>query len=478
MKKVLILTEGSKDIGFGHITRCTAIYQAFEEIGITPEFIVNGDESVKELLENKNHTVFPWLTENYSFEDVDLVVVDSYLANYTIYEKISRLVEIPVYLDDTKRIDYPDGIVVNGAIYAEEMGYVKKDGIVYLLGSQYTPLRKEFWDVSEKEIRENVGCVMVTFGGNDVRDMTPLVLKLLTDKYPEIVKKVVVGRGFQNIGAIESVRDDKTELNYFPDAEGMKHLMLESDVAISAGGQTLYELARVGVPTIGILVVDNQRNNVKGWQRAGVIEYAGWWEDEKLLPGIETSLELLKNSKLRDKMSKAGKSFIDGQGARRIARRIINKGNSPMVKLKRATMEDADDLFNWRNDPETIVNSFNTEPVQYETHIQWFKNSLSNPDRIILIGINESNEKVGMVRFDISYPEAEIHLNVTPDKRGRGYGKTLIQEGCKFMLENYRVEKIIARITSENTRSINVFSKAGFVISHKAEIVVMAWQIK
>jgi spore coat polysaccharide biosynthesis predicted glycosyltransferase SpsG len=40
MISVLILTEGGREAGFGHITRCTALYQAFEERGIFTEFIV------------------------------------------------------------------------------------------------------------------------------------------------------------------------------------------------------------------------------------------------------------------------------------------------------------------------------------------------------------------------------------------------------------------------------------------------------
>jgi len=39
--KAFIITEGSKNIGFGHITRCISLYQAFEERGIIPEFIIN-----------------------------------------------------------------------------------------------------------------------------------------------------------------------------------------------------------------------------------------------------------------------------------------------------------------------------------------------------------------------------------------------------------------------------------------------------
>ena len=51
--KVTILTEGGRDTGYGHITRCTSVYQAFEERGIKSQLIVNGDETIKNLLKGK-----------------------------------------------------------------------------------------------------------------------------------------------------------------------------------------------------------------------------------------------------------------------------------------------------------------------------------------------------------------------------------------------------------------------------------------
>ena len=45
----------------------------------------------------------------------------------------------------------------------------------------------------------------------------------------------------------------------------MLQLMYESDIAISAAGQTIYELAQRCVPTIAISVAENQKNNLTGW---------------------------------------------------------------------------------------------------------------------------------------------------------------------------------------------------------------------
>lgn len=95
--KVLIITESGKDIGFGHITRCTSIYQAFEEFGIQPQFIVNGDETVPDLLKDRNCRVFDWLNDRKTLfttvKNADIVFVDSYLADYDLYEKVSNIAE-------------------------------------------------------------------------------------------------------------------------------------------------------------------------------------------------------------------------------------------------------------------------------------------------------------------------------------------------------------------------------------------------
>jgi len=199
--KVYLITEGGDDIGIGHITRCLSLYQAFEEKGLSPVLIVNGDSTVKDLLPGKNFEIVNWLKEDKLsgfIKDADIVIIDSYLADYEFYKKVSNLVKVPVYIDDNKRLDYPKGVVVNGTIYAEEFNYPKKEDVIYLLGSQYIPLRKEFWHVPEKEIKENIETIMVTFGGDDARNMTPNILKLLKENFMTLTKKVIIGKGFKN----------------------------------------------------------------------------------------------------------------------------------------------------------------------------------------------------------------------------------------------------------------------------------------
>lgn len=316
--KVFIITEGGRHAGFGHVTRCISLYEAFEEKGVIPEFIVNGDESIEELLRGKNYRIFNWLKEkNKLFElikNADIAIIDSYLADISFYKNLCNLAKIPVYIDGNKRLNYPKGVVVNGNIYAEELDYPQKDGIIYLLGTKYVPLRKEFWEVPKKEIKEKVESVMVTFGGDDARNMTPRVLKFLVEKYPKLIKNVVIGKGFRNIEEIKKGVRKKTNLIYYPGEKEIKKVMIESDIAISGGGQTLYELIRVGLATAAIIVADNQIHKVDELQKLGLIRNVGFWDDKNLYESLISNFPSLLDKSIRE----VNTSYIDGKGSERI----------------------------------------------------------------------------------------------------------------------------------------------------------------
>jgi len=326
--KVFIITEGGKNIGFGHITRCLSLCQAFEERGILPKYIINGDDNIEYLLKGIKYQKLNWIEKcDKLFElikDANIAIIDSYLADISVYNTLSDLVRLAVYIDDNKRLDYPEGIVLNGNIHAEKLNYPKKDGITYLLGTKYTPLRKEFWNVPEKKIKENIKSIMVTFGGNDARNMTPKILRFLKNEYPDVRKNVIIGNAFHNIDKIKKEADYNTKLIYYPNAQKMKEIMLESDITISAGGQTLYELARTGVPTMGVCVAENQFESVKEWEKTGFLEYAGLYNEDNIIARIDSSLKMLKDIKLRQTKSKAGRKFVDGKGSFKIINRIIN----------------------------------------------------------------------------------------------------------------------------------------------------------
>jgi spore coat polysaccharide biosynthesis predicted glycosyltransferase SpsG/ribosomal protein S18 acetylase RimI-like enzyme len=465
---VFILTEGGKDIGIGHITRCVSIYQAFEEVGIRPELVVKGDETVRDLLKDKNSRVFDWLDDQErlfaAVRNADIVFIDSYLADYDLYEKISNIAGTGVYFDDSIRVDYPKGFVVNGAIFAERMPYPEKNGVRYLLDTQYTPLRKEFWDVPEKSVRDILKTAMITFGGADIHNLTPKVLKILVDTYLRLFKKVIIGSSFQNIAEIERLKGDNTELIYYPDATGMKKVMLESDIAISAGGQTLYELARIGVPTIAVAVTDNQSTNIRGWQESGFAEGAEDEADEELAGRIYQKIELLKDNNTRQCKSKVGRKIIDGAGSSRIVKEVLSDFHSRQLILRKATQVDAEDLFDLANEKTVRQNSFSHGKIKWADHTRWLNEKLGNGSCLFLIVVR-SGKFVGQVRFEMTHAkeEAVISISLKRSMRGFGLSSLVINESMEKLVKVYKdVHLVRAYVKDENIASMRAFEKAGF----------------
>ncbi|MCX8060643.1 MAG: UDP-2,4-diacetamido-2,4,6-trideoxy-beta-L-altropyranose hydrolase [Aquificaceae bacterium] len=325
--KALLITEGSSHIGHGHVTRCLSLYQAFETLGLQPHLLVHGDETVGGVLHEVSYELYPWLDSwkdtRRRLKDFSVVVVDSYLAGAEVYEDVSASVPVKLFLDDYRRLLYPHGFVLNGSVYWQELSYPKTEGLTYLLGPAYTPLRRGFWKVRRRPLRKRLSRVLVTFGGDDSRNMTPTVIRLLRKEHPELELFVVVGKGFKNKEEIYSLRGEKVRLFEGLSDEGMRELMRLADLAVSAGGQTTYELARMGVPSLLVAVADNQVLNCKGWERVGFALCAGWWEDKELWKKLSEGVEKLKDHELRLKMSKAGRKLVDGKGALRVVRSLI-----------------------------------------------------------------------------------------------------------------------------------------------------------
>ncbi|MFC1621642.1 PseG/SpsG family protein [Candidatus Omnitrophota bacterium] len=306
--RIAILTEGGSGIGFGHMTRCLSLYTEFKSRNLETLFIINNNKEATDRLRGIIYSVYE--PEKCSTREMlkllsgfDCVIVDSYILTRDDYLKIQESTRLLVSIDDNNRIDYPSGIVLNGSIYADELKYPKTKDITYLLGTEYIPIRREFCEAKAKDIKKDISSFLITFGGYCGPD------KIIND-----IKDTILS---QRSSADLNVTDGGLK------SLDMLRLMEDADIAISAGGQTLYELARAGTPTIGICMAENQLRNLEGWARRGFLEYCGWYNDRNLLRRIKEAIKRLMKEKVRKAMRHAGLALMDGKGTQRTVDRII-----------------------------------------------------------------------------------------------------------------------------------------------------------
>lgn len=323
--EAIIFTEGGKIGGLGHIARCSSIAQAFEERSINTQMVINAESGIKKILKGNNFKIRNWLKDRPEafrlINKADIAIIDSYLADAGFYRKVSELARIPVYIDDNKRLNYPRGVVVNGGIHASGLRYPPQAGTRYLIGTKYAPLRSLFWNIKPRKTSSAIKRIMVTTGGNDPKELMPRLTKLLKVCYPNVKKDIIIGHTFRNVEEIKKAADKNTNLVFYPDVKKMVETMLKADVAISSGGQTLYELARLGVATISFCQSENQRLNLKWWRKAGFVESVK--SSKTLEKEVIRYLEKLSSKKERARRAAIGKKLVDGQGPKRIVEGLL-----------------------------------------------------------------------------------------------------------------------------------------------------------
>lgn len=135
-----------------------------------------------------------------------------------------------------------------------------------------------------------------------------------------------------------------------------------------------------------------------------------------------------------------------------------------MLSLRAATQDDAQRLFDWRNDPVTRAMAIQTDPVPWDGHVGWLTASLANPRRRLLIGLSDG-VPMGTLRFDLS-DEILVSITLAPDHRGRGLALPLLTAGIDTL---DRPTRLLAQVKPGNTASQRLFERAGFALSGESD---------
>jgi len=128
-----------------------------------------------------------------------------------------------------------------------------------------------------------------------------------------------------------------------------------------------------------------------------------------------------------------------------------------------AELHDAALYYKWANDLVVRQNSFNTNEISYQQHIDWFSHKLNSKECFFYLFLNEEKLPVGQVRIDKSNNEIVIGISIDENLRGKGLGVQLLNQASTDYLHKFPHAEIIAYIKEENIASIHQFSKAGFI---------------
>ena len=332
----------------------------------------------------------------------------------------------------------------------------------FLLGPEYALLRKEFfvWKSWKRDIPVVAKKVLVTMGGADHDNVTlKVVHELRETAIPNMEVAVLLGPANPHRDEIEHA------LNLAPfrssllvSVENIPEIMAWADVAIAAGGSTSWELAFMGLPSLLLILADNQQAICEKLEEAEVSVNLGWHNKTRIGAIAKVAVNVMKDEKARKIMSVKGRSLVDGAGGLEVVKCL--KGG--YITFREVRKEDCRLVWKWANDPNIRAVSFSADPISWEDHVRWFTAKMNDSAHMFYILLNLNDEPVGQVRFSLNGKEAVISASIAPRFQGNGYGSQGIRLAVAELFTHLDIDVIRAHIKSGNLKSVKAFSRAGF----------------
>ena len=476
----MIRADASTQMGTGHVMRCLALAQAMKVQGGSAYFaIVSCPPVLSERLENEGFMVHCLASveagsSKDAQETADLfyrlqcqwVCVDGYQFGANYQEILKKLGCRSLFLDDYGHASfYSANLVLNQNSSAHDRYYQHRHcETKLLLGLRYTLLRQEFLNSRKTQrcIPEVVRNILITLGGSDPKNVTTWILDSLQKiQILGLTITVIVGAANPHRKSLEAcVTRSIYPIQLVWNAINMSDHIADADLAISAGGSTVWELLMLGLPSIIVTLADNQVAIAQSLHEQEVSVSLGSYhqlESTQLVSAVQkmgTSLEQ------RQKMSARGQGLIDGDGCDRAL--MAMEGNR--IRLRRAKWQDCDQIWQWANEVETRQSSFQSDAISWGHHVNWFQAKLQDVNCHIWIAFDRHDQPIGQVRFDpLSTDVTQISLSIDRSYRHQGLGQTILKAAIRNIFCKTAFCSISAWIKSDNIASISVFESVQFV---------------
>ncbi len=508
MTVILIRADASLSIGSGHVMRCRTLARELQRRGATISFLCRRQpgDLIALLQQDFPVIILPelplasheglqgrdlygaWLgcSQHQDAADclhalrqegigsVDGLVVDHYALDAQWQAQVQEGLARPklLVIDDLADRTHLADLLLDQNFFGELTKHRYRSLVptacCQLLGPHYALLSPEYAQLNPLvPPRSELRRVFVFFGGVDPHNLTARALEAL--EAPELAELAVdVVLGFQSphrhvVVELVSRRPNTTLHSPLPSLAG---LIARADLAIGAGGSTTWERACLGLPSLVVVIADNQLAFAKALDQAGKLTLLG---DAEAVNAEQIRLALI-TALQQQRPSVSGQDLTDGWGAGRVATAMM--GHKPSLHLRPATDTDEALLLRWANDPQVRANNFSPEQIVPDVHHRWFQAGLVDANRLILIASDPYGCPLGQIRFDLQPPgsphrarKALTDLSLDRCASGLDLGSDLARLGLHSMEEKWGPgTEALAGVLARDTARHATFATAGFSI--------------
>ena len=338
--RILVFPDCGPRIGGGHVMRCLTLARALTARGAAVTFAAN--PSAQAVLTNfgaRDITVFPisddleeavpaTLAWARSWK-ADAVLLDHYFLGPEQEAAFGKGRKLAV-VDDLADRPRPADLLLNPGYgsRAEDYAALVPPGAVVLAGPAFALVRPEFAAHRERSLAHrheggHLKHVLISLGLTDVGGITGRVVKALRPKLEGLMLDVVMGDGAGSLPAMREQAKTDCSLRLHIDTHAMAELMVQADLCVGAGGGSAWERATVGLPTVTVVLADNQRPMAQAMARDGLTLALDAGDKDFETQLIVAVQRLVEDSSLRRSLTEKAAAACDGQGAGRVAEALL-----------------------------------------------------------------------------------------------------------------------------------------------------------
>lgn len=333
---------------------------------------------------------------------------------------------------------------------------------LWLAGPRFALLAPAYRTAPRHRFRAKVESIGIFMGGTDPGGASAKALHSCRASGFQGPVEVVSTSANPGLNALRAACESDPRATLTLDLPDLAAFFARHDLQIGAGGGATWERCCMGVPSIGVVLADNQTVVVPALDQMGTLCAARLDEaaapDD--LPTLSNALaRLLNDTAARQSLGEHAAALVDGRGAQRVALRLLGD----RLRLRPATMADATRLHDWRNHPATRTVSGNAEAIDFSAHQVWLQRVIDADNRCLWVA-QVGALPVGSIRFDrADNRDWEVSLYLDPDLLSLGLGPHLLLAGEQALRGQIQAGgQLVAQVLPGNTASQRLFEACGY----------------
>jgi UDP-2,4-diacetamido-2,4,6-trideoxy-beta-L-altropyranose hydrolase len=330
LKRVLFAPAAGRGVGGGHVMRCLTLAEALAARGATCIFAVNADgqEIIDRFGGGRFEAQNSGLDTLLRTQAFDTLVIDNYALSADQERPLRGFVRTLAVIDDLADRPHLADLLIDSAYRRERADY---DGLLLdtaerLVGPAYALVKSTFGQhraaALARPIAQTPQRLFLAFGLSDVGGIAGRAAAAVRARHPDVHIDLALASNAQSASSLKARAETDPALYLHVDATNIADLMASADLAIGAGGASTWERACLGLPTLALIVADNQRPTIQRLATDGAL-LAVDLRDEAFEAAFDRALNRLWAPDLRSVLRRRSSALCDGLGAERVADALL-----------------------------------------------------------------------------------------------------------------------------------------------------------